>query len=80
MGRTSHFLSRIDRHLQGMTSVDEQSAFLTRQTRAWEERYARFVVTAGASEPVTDPNDPPQAADFTVTITALAARRSVIAA
>ncbi len=50
-------------------------AFLDRHLEGWEQRYARFLATEGASEPPGDPADPPHAADFLLTITALAARR-----
>ena len=47
----------------------------TATSRDGEQRYARFLATEGASEPPGDPADPPHAADFLLTITALAARR-----
>src|SRR5262249_20841495 len=54
-------------------------AFLERQLEGWERRYARFIATEGASEHVADLADPPQAADFLMTIVGLAARRSALA-
>jgi hypothetical protein len=44
----------------------------------WEKRYARFVATEGRSEPVADAADPPDAADFLLTLTALATRRQAL--
>jgi hypothetical protein len=52
--------------------------FLDGQLEGWEHRYARFVATQGASEFAASAGDPPQAADFLLTITALAARRSAL--
>jgi hypothetical protein len=49
--------------------------FLDRQIAGWEERYARFIASDGASEPVLHSADPPQAADFVMTIAGLARRR-----
>jgi hypothetical protein len=52
--------------------------FLDGQLEGWEHRYARFVATQGASEFAASAGDPPQAADFLLTISALAARRSAL--
>ncbi|MCC6779787.1 MAG: hypothetical protein IT537_24665 [Hyphomicrobiales bacterium] len=73
--RTSRLLSRIDRHLRVLTNDPARLAFLTCQIEGWERRYARFLHSHGDSEPMIDRRDPPQAADFVATITALAARR-----
>lgn len=73
--RTSGLLSRIDRHLHALTNDPARLAFLTCQIEGWERRYARFLHSHGDSEPTMDRRDPPQAADFVATITALAARR-----
>jgi hypothetical protein len=43
-----------------------------------ERRYARFLVTESECEPVRVANDPPQSADFLLTITGLAARRGAL--
>jgi hypothetical protein len=72
--RTARFLARLDDHLPTLADDAARRAFVDRQLAGWECRYARFVATEGASEPVTDPADPPQAADFLLTITGLAAR------
>ena len=53
--------------------------FLDRQIEGWESRYSRFLATDGASEPAADPADPPQAADFLLTIAGLATRRGMLA-
>ncbi len=53
----------------------ERRAFLDRQLDGWEHRYACFIATEGASEFAASRADPPQAADFLLTITSLAARR-----
>jgi hypothetical protein len=79
-GRAARFLARLDRHLALLADEPARSGFLDRQLEGWEHRYARFVATEGASEPVCDPADPPQASDFLLTIAGLATRRSALAA
>src|SRR5436305_7903466 len=74
LSRASRFLARVDRHLPTLAGRAVQRAFLDRQLAGWEQRYARFLATQGASEPAWHA-EPPQAADFLITITALAARR-----
>jgi hypothetical protein len=73
--RASRFLARLDTHLPIIADRPARRAFLDRQLEGWERRYARFIATQGASEPAADPADPPQAADFLLTIVGLAARR-----
>ena len=74
--RASRFLARLDTHLPIISDRPARCAFLDRQLEGWGQRYARFIATEGASEPAADPADPPQAADFLLTIVGLAARRS----
>lgn len=76
--RATRFIARLDGHLRTLADDAARRAFLESQLEGWEYRYARFVATDGASEPVADPADPPQAADFLLTITALAARRDAL--
>ncbi len=52
--------------------------FLDRQIEGWQRRYARFIATEGDSEPILIPADPPQAADFLLTIVGLMARRCAL--
>jgi hypothetical protein len=73
--RANRFLARLDVQLPIIADPLARRAFLDRQIEGWERRYARFIATDGASEPVANPADPPQAADFLLTITGLAARR-----
>lgn len=73
--RVKRFIARVDAHLPTLPDDAARRAFLDRQLEGWEYRYARFLATEGASEPAGDPADPPHAADFLLTITALAARR-----
>jgi hypothetical protein len=73
--RAGRFIARVDAHLPTLCDDAARRAFLDRQLEGWEHRYARFLATEGASEPAADPADPPQAADFLLAITALAARR-----
>ena len=74
-GRAARFLARVDDRLPDLADDAARRVFLDRQLAGWEHRFARFVATEGASEPTIDPADPPQAADFLLTITGLAARR-----
>ncbi len=76
--RAARFLARLDERLPGLTDDAARRAFLDRQLAGWEHRFARFIATEGASEPVVDPADPPQAGDFLLTITGLAARRIML--
>ena len=73
--RAGRFLARLDTQLPIISDRPARCAFLDRQLEGWERRYARFIATDGASEPAADPADPPQAADFLLTIVGLAARR-----
>ena len=68
----------MDDHLPTLADDAARRAFLDRQLEGWEHRYARFLATEGASEFATDPADPPHAAEFLLTITALAARRMAL--
>jgi hypothetical protein len=75
-GRVQRFLRRVDRYLDALDDDARRRGFLDRQVDDWERRYARFLATDGVSEPVCDPADPPHAADFLLTIAALAKRRN----
>jgi hypothetical protein len=76
--RANRFLRRLDAHLPTLVDDAKRRNFLDRQLDGWERRYARFISTEGASEPIIDPSDPPQAADFLLAITGLAARRMAL--
>jgi len=73
--RADRFLRRLDAHLPTLADDAKRLNFLDGQLDGWERRYARFISTEGASEPAIDSVDPPQAADFLLAITGLAARR-----
>jgi len=73
--RASRFIARVDAHLPTLADDEERRAFLDRQLGGWEHRYACFIATDGASEFASNRTDPPQATDFLLTITTLAARR-----
>jgi hypothetical protein len=77
--RSLRFFARIDAYLPVLPDDETRRIFLDRQIEGWERRYSRFLATDGASEPAADPADPPQAADFLLTIEGLASRRSVLA-
>jgi hypothetical protein len=76
--RTGRFLARLDAHLPSLADAETRRAFLDRQIDGWEHRYAHFLATDGASEPTADTADPPQAADFLLTIMGLARRRNAL--
>ena len=77
--RTRRFIARVDAYLPTLADDAARRAFLDGQLEGWEHRYARFVATQGASEfAASAAGDPPQAADFLLTISALAARRSAL--
>jgi hypothetical protein len=73
--RAKRFIARVDAHLPTLCDDAARRAFLDRQLEGWEHRYARFLATEGASEFTADPGEPLHAAEFLLTITALAARR-----
>ena len=73
--RSARFLRRIDAYLPSLPGARARRLFLDQQIAGWEHRYARFISTEGGSEPVLDPANPPQAADFLITIVGLARRR-----
>ena len=76
--RVTRFITRMDAHLPTLPDDAARRIFLDRQLDGWERRYARFVATEGCSEPVAVAADPPQAADFLLTIIGLAARRCAL--
>jgi hypothetical protein len=76
--RTTKFLNRIDAHLPTLATDQARRAFLAKQFEAWHARYSKFIASAGASEPVIDPSDPPQATDFLLTVVGLKARRDAL--
>jgi hypothetical protein len=73
--RCERFFRRVDDYLPCLPDSKARWLFLDRQIAGWEHRYARFVATEGGSEPVLDSADPPQAADFLLTLAGLARRR-----
>jgi hypothetical protein len=76
--RATRFIARLDTYLPKLADDGARQAFLDRQLAGWEHRYSRFIATEGASEPIGNPTNPPQVADFLLTITALAARRNAL--
>jgi hypothetical protein len=77
--RATRFLARLDEHLPTLADDGARRAFLDRQLAGWECRYARFIATEGGSEPVANSADPPQAADFLLTIAGIAQRQGAYA-
>jgi hypothetical protein len=73
--RCARFLARLEAQLAALAGDAARATFIDRQLAAWQRRYLRFVATEGACEPAADP---PQAADFLLTISALAARRRAL--
>jgi hypothetical protein len=76
--RAMRFIARTDAHLPTLPDDAARRIFLDRQLDGWERRYARFVASEGCSEPAAVPADPPQAADFLLTIIGLATRRCAL--
>ena len=76
--RVTRFIARMDAHLPTLADDAARRIFLDRQLDGWERRYARFIATEGCSEPAAVSADPPQAADFLLTIMGLAARRCAL--
>lgn len=76
--RTRRFIARVDAYLPTLADDAARCAFLDGQLEGWEHRYACFIATEGASEFASNRADPPQAADFLLTIIGLAARRSAL--
>jgi len=74
--RVQRFLRRVDDYLAALDDEAGRRSFLDRQVEGWEARYSRFLATDGACEPARDSADPVQAADFLLTIAALARRRN----
>jgi hypothetical protein len=72
--RVERFLARVDRNLFCLNEI-ERKALLNHLIDTWEWRYRNWIRTEGRSEFCADPADPIQASDFTLTITALYARR-----
>jgi hypothetical protein len=68
-------LDRVDAVLATFRTNKARRRFLDQQVEAWERRYSRFLASEGASEGVLHPADPPQAADFLLTIAGLERRR-----
>ena len=77
--RADRFLARVDTALPAMTPA-EQRKFLDQMTRAFESQYRTFIRGQGRkAEYSANPRDPVSAADFTLTLAGLAARRAAIA-
>ncbi len=76
--RAERLLARIDLLLATFASDKARRIFLDHQVGTWERRYSRFIASEGASEVSLDAADPPQAADFLLTIAGLAQRRSTL--
>src|SRR5947209_15619835 len=72
--RTDRLLARVDRHLPTLADAAARRAFLDAMSEGFARAYASFIV--GEGERAGD--DPPQAADYMLTIVALAARRRAL--
>jgi hypothetical protein len=77
--RVSRFMCRIDAHLPTLPDDRARRLFLARQLDEWQRLYALFLGTGRASA-TGDGAEPPHAADFLLTIAALARRHSALAA
>lgn len=74
--RADHYLSQVDALLATLTPAAGR-VVLRKLIIGWEREYDRFLATEGESMPVTNPDDPPEAADFLLTIAGLSARLQV---
>src|SRR6516162_6130441 len=77
--RSLRFFERIDAQLPQLPDNRSRRIFLDRQIARWERCYSRFLASEGTSDAAADCNDPPQAADFLLTIAGLAKRRGLLA-
>jgi hypothetical protein len=76
--RVTRFIARVDAYLPTLKDDAARRTFLDRQLDGWERRYTQFLATEGESEPVITLSEPPQAADFLLTLTGLASRRNAL--
>lgn len=76
--RPAIYFARIDAHLPTLGGRAARRSFLAQQLAGWEFRYERWQLTDGKSEPCADHGDPPQASDFLLVITGLAARCAIL--
>src|SRR5262245_17685355 len=77
--RTDRYLDRLEVHLESLPSNAARCAFLGNELIKWTSRYERFLAEdeAGTIAPAPG-DDPPHAADYVCTISALAARRAML--
>ena len=73
MNRTERYMEKIHTMCAGLDTDEDIEQLLRKLKEGWERRYRDFIITEGESEPVDNPYDPPQAADYLATITALGA-------
>jgi hypothetical protein len=76
--RCARFLVRLDTHLAALASDAARQSFIDRQLEAWQRRYGRFISMQDGCAGTIETADPPQAADFLLTISALAAKRRTL--
>ncbi len=77
--RTDRYLERLDDKLDELPSNAARIAFLASEEVKWTGRYERFVREDEAGTIAPPPgDDPPQAADYVCTITAINARKAKI--
>ncbi|HET7682014.1 MAG TPA: hypothetical protein VFK79_17985 [Xanthobacteraceae bacterium] len=74
--RTDRYLTRVETHLRALKSDATRRDFISREIDKWEERYARFVESAGESHRGGDGSGQPTAFDFAETLIALGAMQS----
>ena len=69
--RTGRYLARVLAHVRTLADDTMRRDFLSHEMAKWEERYARFVETGGASHRLGDGPGEPTAFDFVQTIAGL---------
>ena len=74
--RTDRYMRRVATHMLALRDDTARRDFISREIDKWEERYARFLLTEGASHRCGDGPGQPTAFDFVETIAALGAVQS----
>lgn len=74
------YISLLDAHLESFENDQKRYSFLIRQGNVWQQRYARFIATDGASECPHPEFGMPTAFDFVAIITDIDKRKGQLEA
>jgi hypothetical protein len=77
--RTERYMARVTAYLPALASDAMRHDFISCEIDKWEERFARFIATEGASHRLSDASDQPAACDFVETLAALGAMQARLA-